>query len=155
MIVQNLNLTTESNLQAGQIFHKHKASACTDVTGFGLIGHLVEMLKASRVCANVYLSKIPLLPGLQDCIDKGVFSSLHPANARLRHAVRNNDNSNLHPGYPVVFDPQTSGGLLASVPASAAEVCMLELTAAGYAPAIIGEAVTKEGADVFVNVLVG
>jgi selenide,water dikinase len=61
-----------------------------------------------------------------------VFSSLQPQNVRLRRAIRNLDEISGEADFPLLFDPQTAGGLLASVPASAAEACVAELAAAGY-----------------------
>jgi len=84
---------------------------------------------------------IPLLDGALDCVRDGVFSSLQPQNVRLRRAIRNRDEASANERYPLMFDPQTAGGLLASVPGAAAEPCVAELRALGYAgTAIIGEA---------------
>ena len=65
-----------SNRVAAQLALKHKARACTDVTGFGLLGHLVEMCKASGVVGQLNLGDVPFLPGATDCVEQGIFSSL-------------------------------------------------------------------------------
>ncbi|MEK7245423.1 MAG: bifunctional NADH dehydrogenase FAD-containing subunit/selenide, water dikinase SelD, partial [Pseudomonadota bacterium] len=62
----------------------------------------------------------------------GIFSSLQPANVRLRRALRNLDAAAAHRLYPLLFDPQTAGGLLAGVPEDKAEACLAALKAAGY-----------------------
>src|SRR5262249_61209172 len=66
-----------------------------------------------------------------------VFSSLQPQNVRLRRAIRDLDEIAAHPDYPLLFDPQTAGGLLAAVPASRARSCIAELRHAGYAQAAV------------------
>jgi selenide,water dikinase len=72
----------------------------------------------------------------------GIFSSLQPQNVRLRRAIRNLDEAARHPLYPMLFDPQTAGGLLASVPASEAESCLTALHAGGYPDAAMVGVVT-------------
>jgi selenide,water dikinase len=86
----------------------HGATACTDLTGFGLLGHLVEMTKPSGVDAELVLSALPVLPGAEECVAKGISSSLAPANVRLRRALRNQEAFVNHPRYPLLFDPQTA-----------------------------------------------
>jgi selenide,water dikinase len=132
---------TQSNRAAAQILRAHGAGAATDITGFGLIGHLVEMVRAGSVDATLALPAVPLLDGLAETVAAGIFSSLQPQNVRLRRAIRNLDEAAAHPLYPVLFDPQTAGGLLASVPADGAQACLAALRAAGYAAAaIVGRA---------------
>jgi selenide, water dikinase len=128
-----------SNQRGAQILMQHGSLACTDLTGFGLLGHLVEMTKPSEVDAELFLSALPLLGGALECAANKVASSLAPANVRLRRAIRDQERWVSHPCYPLLFDPQTAGGLLASVPASQAEVCVAELKANGYShTAVIG-----------------
>ena len=124
-----------SNRAAAAILAQHGAHAATDVTGFGLLGHLVEMTRASRVDADLALDRIPLLDGAKETVARGVFSSLQPQNVRLRRAVRNLEEAQALPAYPLLFDPQTAGGLLAGVPAGRATACLAALHAAGYASA--------------------
>ncbi len=128
-----------SNQVGAQILSAYGATACTDLTGFGLLGHLVEMTRPSGVDAELQLSALPLLDGAVDCVKAGIVSSLQPANVRLRRALRNADEFVQDARYPLLFDPQTAGGLLASVPAAQADACVAALQAAGYAhTAVIG-----------------
>lgn len=128
-----------SNQAGAEILRKHGSKACTDLTGFGLLGHLVEMTKPSEVDAELDLDALPLLPGALDTVKAGIVSSLQPANVRLRRAIRNQEQWVKDPRYPLLFDPQTAGGLLASVPADQAQACVAELQAAGYIhTAVIG-----------------
>jgi selenide,water dikinase len=121
-----------SSRLAAQCLFSHGATACTDLTGFGLLGHLVEMTRPSAVDAELNLSALPLLDGAEECVAAGIVSSLQGANVRLRRALRNQEAMVSHPRYPLIFDPQTAGGLLASVPADQAEACITALRASGY-----------------------
>ena len=136
----------QSNYAAAKVLQECGATACTDITGFGFLGHLVEMLKTSHggVNALIQINKLPLLEGALECVKQGVFSSLQPANLKFRRTIRNEAEALQHPVYPLLFDPQTSGGLLASVPSAAAESCIESLRKQGYTTAtIIGQVVEK------------
>jgi len=134
-----------SNQKAARCIHEHGAQACTDVTGFGLLGHLVEMTRPSGVDAELDLSAIPVLPGAEETAASGILSSLQPANVRLRRAIRNQEEVVNHPRYPLAFDPQTAGGLLASVPADQADACVAELKALGYPETAVIGRVKEQG----------
>jgi selenide,water dikinase len=124
-----------SNQQAAQILRDHGVHAATDVTGFGLIGHLVEMVRASNVDATVAVEQVPVLAGARETVERGIFSSLQPQNVRLRRAIRDVEAVGAHPFYPLLFDPQTAGGLLAAIPLDQAERCVTALRKGGYADA--------------------
>jgi selenide,water dikinase len=133
-----------SNQRAAQRLRDFDASACTDLTGFGLLGHLLEMTKPSGVDAELVLSELPLLEGAEACVAAGIVSSLQPANVRLRHGLQNQSAFVNHPRYPLIFDPQTAGGLLASVPAEQGQACVAALQAMGYVhAAIIGRVLPR------------
>ncbi|MEL0021317.1 MAG: selenide, water dikinase SelD [Rickettsiales bacterium] len=128
----------QSNRIGAEILFARGATACTDVTGFGLLGHLVEMARPSEVDVELDLEALPLLDGAIDCIRAGIFSSLQPQNVRLRRAIRNGENgARESERLPLIFDPQTAGGLLASVSAAEAEDCVDALRKAGYPTAAI------------------
>jgi len=122
----------QSNRLGAQCLQTHGATACTDLTGFGLLGHLVEMTRPSGVDVELDLAALPLLEGALETSAAGILSSLQPANVRLRRALRNQAEALQHPCYPLIFDPQTAGGLLASVPADRAEACIAALRQLGY-----------------------
>jgi selenide,water dikinase len=133
-----------SNRKGAQCLREFGATACTDLTGFGLLGHLVEMTKPSGVDAEINLGALPLLDGALETVAAGIVSSLQPANVRLRRALRNQEAFAQHPRYPLIFDPQTAGGLLASVPAHRGNACVAALKALGYPhTAIIGRIMTQ------------
>jgi selenide,water dikinase len=135
----------QSNRQAAECLYRHGATACTDVTGFGLLGHLVEMVKPSGVDVALDLDAVPLLDGALETVGMGIFSSLQPQNVRLRRAIHNGERAALDARYPLIFDPQTAGGLLASLPHERADACLADLRRLGYAEAAIIGAVTPAG----------
>ena len=139
-----LKSMVQSNRQAAQCVYQHGANACTDITGFGLLGHTVEMTKASGVDVEIDLDILPILDGAEETLRLGILSSLQPANVRLRRAIRDLNGAQQHPRYPLVFDPQTSGGLLASMPPDRAQACVAALHDLGYAHAAIIGRVTAE-----------
>ena len=135
----------QSSQRAAELLRAHGATACTDLTGFGLLGHLIEMTKPSGVDAELHLGALPLLEGAVDCVQAGIVSSLQPANVRLRRGLRNGADFVNDPRYALLFDPQTAGGMLASVPADRAGDCVQALKDAGYAQAAIIGRITAPG----------
>ncbi|MBE0487536.1 MAG: selenide, water dikinase SelD [Halomonas sp.] len=132
-----LDSMCQSSREAAACLREYGATACTDLTGFGLLGHLVEMTRPSEVDAELDLAALPLLEGAEETVAAGILSSLQPANVRLRRAIRDQAAWVEHPRYPLLFDPQTAGGLLASVPAERADACLAALHALGYARAAV------------------
>jgi len=141
-----------SSRDAAGCVRDHGAGACTDVTGFGLLGHLAEMARASGVDVCLSLAALPLLDGAQECLARGALSSLHGANERAGQVLRNAAQFADHARYPLLFDPQTAGGLLASVPAENADACVAALRAAGHTHAVvIGACLPRRDADVAIE----
>ena len=126
-----------SNQVGGECLRRFHATACTDVTGFGLLGHLLEMTRASEVDVVLEVNALPLLDGAAETVAAGILSSLQPQNLRLRRGVADLERAARHPHFPLLFDPQTAGGLLASVPAGQAQACVEELHRLGYPAAVI------------------
>lgn len=117
---------------------EHRATACTDVTGFGLVGHLLEMLRASGVDASVDPEAVPALEGALPLLGRGVTSSLHADNIAGLSALHPGAWSADDPVAALLIDPQTAGGLLAGLPAERAEPCLARLNELGYRAAVIG-----------------
>ncbi len=128
-----------TNAEAARILHAHGVLACTDVTGFGLAGHLGEMLRASGCGAVLFTDDIPLLPGALVLARLGVESTLAPENRQLLPA------HDPGPLIDLLADPQTSGGLLAGVPAARAASCLAALRGAGIEAAIVGAVEPADG----------
>jgi selenide,water dikinase len=114
------------------------ARAMTDVTGFGLAGHLLEMLEASGMAARLRLGDVPVMAGAVELAAAGMGSSLQPANLA---AVSWRMAAPQDPRVALLTDPQTCGGLLASVPAAQAAEMVARLQEAGHQAAVIGEVV--------------
>ena len=129
-----------SNATAAEVLRAHGASACTDVTGFGLAGHLTEMTRASGVGARIHTRAVPHLPGALRLFDAGVVSSLQTSNEQALADFAVHGGSPAATTARVLADPQTAGGLLAGVPAEQAADCVAALVACGHVrAAVIGE----------------
>ncbi len=134
----------QSAAASAACFLAHGATACTDVTGFGLLGHLVEMLRASDKDAALDPETIPALDGACDLLVRGVTSSLHADNLAALAVL---DNNEAHQTAALLVDPQTAGGLLAGIPAERAVACLGELRRLGYRAAVIGHIEAKSDAE--------
>lgn len=138
-----------SNGPAAAIFAEAGVTACTDITGFGLAGHLLEMLDASRVAARLDAASVPRYAGFDEVVRQDIVSTLHRDNAKLGCRVTIGDTvrpthasrsaGSLEP--PAwLFDPQTSGGLLGAVRPELADEIVTRLRQAGSQhAAVIGD----------------
>lgn len=145
-IDQAVETMLRSSGNAARILQNHGATAMTDVTGFGLAGHLAEMLAASNVDAVLQPDSIPVLEGALALLEAGHASSLAPRNQeRLDNPLEPDD---MWPASQrgLLADPQTAGGLLAGVPAERAASCLQSLHQGGDRDAaIIGAIVPRVG----------
>jgi selenide,water dikinase len=105
-----------SNQETAKLAEEFDLAAVTDITGFGLAGHLLEMLRASEMACELQLGQIPLLPGAAELIEQGVESTLAPANRGAELEIGVGEAARSQPGYQALFDPQTCGGMLLAVP---------------------------------------
>jgi selenide,water dikinase len=116
--------------------------ACTDVTGFGICGHLLEVVLASKVRAILEYSNLQIYPGALDMYKKGETTGSNPENRRMTNDHVEIKASLSKTEEEMLYDPQTSGGLLLSVPASQADGLLSALSKAGISSAaLIGEIV--------------
>ena len=104
----------------------------TDITGFGLAGHLRGICDASGVGAELRLDQIPLMDGALELSAAGIRSSLFEDN-------RTGAGTIVGPHFDLLYDPQTAGGLLAAVAPDQAKAVVEALIKAGYQAAIIGQ----------------
>jgi len=104
-----------SNQPPEGLFEQYDIQGVTDVTGFGLAGHLLEMLTASDVAAEIHLNQLPVLPGALGLIADGIESTLAPANRRAESDIEIAEALRDESACKLLFDPQTSGGLLLGV----------------------------------------
>jgi selenide, water dikinase len=123
-----------SNRSAAAILSKYRATAMTDVSGFGLVGHLGEMLAASGADADLDLSAIPIYAEVFAKAREGLASTLLPENLARLQLLRGPVDG---PAKAILFDPQTSGGLLAGIPAKEATGCISELRSTGHLHAAV------------------
>jgi selenide,water dikinase len=132
--------------RAAELCRKHGAVALTDVTGFGLAGHLLEMLRASNADAELVPGAMPALPGALETLAAGIASTLAPSNLKLGVAVEDRTGGNRRAEVALLYDPQTAGGLIAGLPAASVGHCVAALAEAGYGEArVIGRVVERKG----------
>ena len=127
----------QSNRAAAKCLLSHGATACTDVTGFGLAGHVLEMLEIEQVEVELNLEALPVMDGALETLGMGITSSLHKDNSIASSAIFNSEAFRGDHRLELLFDPQTSGGLVASLPEPQAAACLQDLIAAGYAEACV------------------
>jgi selenide,water dikinase len=128
-----------SNGAAMRLLQAHGVRACTDVTGFGLAGHLNELLRASAVAARLTAAAIPPLPGALELLAAGWRSSFHQGNVRTQAACSGDAGATAPLTLDLCFDPQTSGGLLAAVAAEQITGLQSAFARAGECVYVIGE----------------
>ncbi len=139
---------TKLNKDSKDILSKYDVSSATDVTGFGLLGHLLEML-GEKYTAILNSEKIPILPGAKNAASEFVFTKGGQRNRKFaeKKVEFQVDDFALE---EVLYDPQTSGGLLVSVNRNDAEDALKELRENGVCASIIGEVYDKFEKSVFI-----
>ncbi len=135
-----------SNQIALDLIVRHGVSGVTDVTGFGLTGHLQEMLSASGFSAKLNMNDVPVMPGCQALVESGIESTLVDDNRLIADKVQLRGGRWEQRDAAVMFDPQTSGGILCGVKESEVAGVLKFLTDAGFEDAaVIGEVVRQSG----------
>ena len=135
-----VNCMDTSNALSVEILRNYAVNALTDVTGFGLLGHLSEILRGSDCGVSLHLNDIPMLPGALLMARQGIASSLQASNALVLADFTLSADLDAEI-LALLSDPQTSGGLLASVPAHQADSCLTALRVQQIEAAMIGEIV--------------
>ena len=125
--------------------------SCTDITGFGLLGHVLEMARGSKVRIEISYGRLPVHPYVVDMYRKGETTGSNKANRTMAEGSWERKLPLSRPEEELLFDPQTSGGLLFSVPASQGGDLVQRLKQAGVQDAVvIGEVLATEEAKVAV-----
>jgi selenide,water dikinase len=134
----------ELNRKAAEVMARYPVNACTDITGFGLLGHLAEMVLGSGCGARIEAREIPLLPEAMDYAGMGLFPA-GAYNNKEFHGKHVDFESSVDPLLrEVLFDPQTSGGLMICVKGQSADELVRELHQEGVAEAaLVGEVVEQ------------
>lgn len=128
---------TRSVAPALSVLKDHGVTGLTDVTGFGLAGHLGEMLDAAQLSAVLDRATIPALGGAMELLDSNIESSLAPANRECLVALIGKTGATLGTTERLICDPQTAGGLLASIPFDRSKACLEALHEAGDCEAVV------------------
>lgn len=139
-----VKVMTTLNKYAGEKIYKYDISACTDVTGFGLMGHAYEMASASKISFKIYSKKVPYLEEAKEYAKMGGVPVRAFTN---RQYIRDKYKFNNVPEWmqDMLFDPQTSGGLLFTCPREEGEQVIKDLEKLDLPSAIIGEVVEQQG----------
>ena len=135
------------NRAGAEVMAEAGVKSATDVTGFGLVGHLLGMLRASGTAAMLRFSDVPLLPGVRELADRGVVpggtrNNLDAFDAEIAWGPDITDEEKL-----ILCDAQTSGGLLIAVPPASTQAVLDGLTQRGVMGAVIGRVVAAEEAS--------
>jgi selenide,water dikinase len=132
----------ELNKKALDIALSFDIHSCTDITGFGIIGHSLEMATGSRVQINLFYNELPFYPHALEMYCKGETTGSNKANRKLSEGHLEISAKISREEEELLFDPQTSGGLLLSVPESQAKQLINELKSVGVETAVnIGEVI--------------
>ena len=139
---------TTLNKYASEILRKYRLHGCTDVTGFGFLGHLHEMMDG-RLSSVIYADQVPVFDGAMECAEEFLLTAAGQKNRNhLEGYVQFEDVS--FGMEEVLYDPQTSGGLLFAVPKAQADELCEKLQKAGLPAAIVGEVTEQKKSEIFV-----
>ncbi|UOA08860.1 selenide, water dikinase SelD [Methylobacter sp. S3L5C] len=150
LVDEALSSMLQSNKTAMETIRAFDISGCTDITGFGLLGHAFEMLGKNSDNAlgiKIDYKAIPLFDGVSELFEKGYFASIAGNNYETLSSVLSTEVNNQN--FPALFDPQTSGGLLFSVSSHQAEDCLKALYQKGVKACVIGEVIDKDQIIIF------
>jgi selenide,water dikinase len=151
-VSESIKCMTTLNKKAAELMTEVEVHACTDITGFGLLGHACEMVEGQDVGMVIYSSAVPILPGTEDLAQMGLIPGGTIRNRDFRipmidRAAQISDEQLL-----ILFDAQTSGGLLISVPERDAQSLLERLHQEGVeAAAIVGEVVEQPKAKIVIG----
>ena len=138
------SMTTLNRAAAEVVNSGFEVHGMTDVTGFGLVGHAREMASASGVSFQIYALRVPLLEGALECVRAGLVPGGLKANRSFAESCVEYADDVPEDVRTLLYDPQTSGGLLIAVAASDADRLLSQLRNSGISAAEIGEVVTKQ-----------
>ena len=129
------------NKQAAEIFLNYDVHAATDITGFGLAGHGLEMAQGSEASIHINLDEVPVMDEAYKMYELGVSTGVNKHNrAKTMPSMHFNESAKTEKR-EILFDPQTSGGLLVSIPQNQANDALNDLQSSGLSDAkIIGQA---------------
>ncbi len=132
------------NKSAADIISEYPVSACTDVTGFGLLGHACEMMTGTDTGIHISVKNLKIFPDVMEYLSMGLIPAGTYRNKKYRMKYISNPENVKEETLDLLFDPQTSGGLLFAVPRQYASEIMQKLTDAGLTPSLAGETTTNK-----------
>lgn len=145
-----VKVMTTLNKYAGEIIVDYDINACTDITGFGIMGHGYEMASASDITIRLFKDKIPVIKGAREYAEMGLVpAGTYNNKGYLEGKYHLKDTPEWLED--ILFDPQTSGGLLISTPKNQVESMMKRLMELDIKPAIIGEVIEKSDVPLVVE----
>ncbi|WDN90133.1 selenide, water dikinase [Desulfosarcina sp. BuS5] len=145
-------LMAELNRTAAEVIVNYPVHACTDITGFGLIGHLAEMVSESGYGIEIISDKLPIIPEAMEFAAMGLVPAGTYRNREFREPMTDIAPSVDRALQDILFDPQTSGGLLICVESRQADSLLFELKEKGMSTAaIIGSVSQNLGCIIIVN----
>ena len=141
-----------TNQKAAETMAKYEVHACTDITGFGLLGHIAEMVEGQNLGIRLHASDIPILPEALEFASMGLFPAGAYNNKEFRSCMVEFSPSIDSILADLLFDPQTSGGLLISVSYSDAKALVQDLHKAGLTDcSIIGQVIENPPGKIVVT----
>ena len=144
-----LTAMTTLNKYAAEIAHKYTIHGCTDITGFGFLGHLHEMMDGDLSC-HIHARQLPIIPEAVDYADEFLLTAAAQKNRNhFAEYIRFEDVPFAYE--EILFDPQTSGGLIIAVAGDEADAMLTELTAAGVTASIVGEITELKDVEILVT----
>ena len=150
-IARAVQVMATLNRAASEAMMEVGVNACTDITGFGLLGHLQPMVEASGLSARIHLSQIPLIEGTRELVQAGVAPGGTHRNLDSIDKVTSWDASITQEDKLLLSDAQTSGGLLIAVPEDKLPQLLESLSSRGVAEmAVVGELVERDDAELHV-----
>lgn len=152
VLPQLVESMTRLNASAASIMLKHSVSACTDVTGYGLLGHASEMAAGNSVRLRIDSKSVPYFEDAPALVAKDTYTQAYIANSTFLSDCVTFDSSVSEAMRHILMEAETSGGLLFSVPAENADAAVQELHAADCPEAsIVGEVIAEDGAHIEVH----
>jgi selenide, water dikinase len=151
-IEEVVNVMSMLNKTAADVMNQCKVHACTDVTGFGLAGHLLEMAKGSKKQIDLFTKKVPLLKNVLDFANMGIIPGGANKNRKFFQKFTQVDKGVDKAILDLMFDPQTSGGLLISLEKNESKKFVERMKSAGQKAWMIGE-ISNNSDTGFLNII--
>lgn len=146
-----IEIMAQLNKYAFEVIEKHTVHACTDVTGFGLLGHLLEITKGSKLEAELYYSKVPKIAGAEEMASAGIIPGGTENNLLYVNDFVKFDTDISEVQKKMLADAQTSGGLLVCIPEDDSRVVLDDLNNAGIPAVEIGALVNGSYSHIYVH----